>query len=239
MNIADPNIFRPKAEDIVQIDENEDRDIHGQRVSAIFHDADIIINADINENTVEDQVDRFCNLLFGSNRISPTKDEYGMFAAKAAALRTIDLSRQVGAAIFSVDGEVISMGSNEVPKAGGGTYWCNTTGKFDDRDYVRSLIPMIGERRNFYLRFLPSPKYRTPTRSWANEKCKNLNSWMLWSMVASYTQRCPQSLTQPESEDLLKMLFCSVLRFPATCAQNISLRQGSKEWCFSSRTPKA
>ncbi|HML06609.1 MAG TPA: anti-phage dCTP deaminase [Xanthobacteraceae bacterium] len=137
VNIANPNIYRKNAEEIVQVDENEVSDAHGQQVSAIFHDADIIINSDVNEYPVEDQVARFCDLLFGSNKISPTKDEYGMFAAKAAALRTIDLSRQVGAAIFTEDGEIISMGSNEVPKAGGGTYWCDTKGHFDDRDYVR------------------------------------------------------------------------------------------------------
>ena len=77
------------------------------------------------------------HLLFGANNISPTKVEYGMFAAKAAALRTLDLSRQVGAAIFSRNGEIISMGSNEVPKATGGTYWCDDEDELDDRDYVR------------------------------------------------------------------------------------------------------
>ncbi len=34
-----------------------------------------------------------------------------------------DLSRQVGAAIFSSEGEIISQACNEVPKAFGGTYW--------------------------------------------------------------------------------------------------------------------
>ena len=80
---------------------------------------------------------RFCDLLFGSNKISPNKNEYGMFVAKAAALRTLDLFRQVGAAIFSEDGDVISMGSNEVPKAGGGTYWSDGRDNIDDRDYRR------------------------------------------------------------------------------------------------------
>jgi deoxycytidylate deaminase len=60
-----------------------------------------------------------------------------MFAAKAAALRTLDLSRQVGAAIFTANGEIISMGSNEVPKASGGTYWSDDPKELDDRDYVR------------------------------------------------------------------------------------------------------
>jgi deoxycytidylate deaminase len=60
-----------------------------------------------------------------------------MFVAKSAALRTLDLSRQVGAAVFSRDGEILAMGSNEVPKANGGTYWSDDRQAFDDRDYVR------------------------------------------------------------------------------------------------------
>lgn len=58
-----------------------------------------------------------------------------MFAAKAAALRTLDLSRQVGAAVFSNDGEIICVGSNEVPKAMGGTYWAGDL--VDAREYKR------------------------------------------------------------------------------------------------------
>jgi deoxycytidylate deaminase len=46
-----------------------------------------------------------------------------MYAAKSASLRSSDLSRQVGAAIFSDEGELITQGCNEVPKALGGTYW--------------------------------------------------------------------------------------------------------------------
>jgi deoxycytidylate deaminase len=61
--------------------------------------------------------------FFGDTKASPSKDEYGLYIAAAASLRSADLSRQVGAAIFSKRGEVISLGCNEVPKAGGGTYW--------------------------------------------------------------------------------------------------------------------
>jgi deoxycytidylate deaminase len=103
-------------------------------VAKIFHDADFIINTDV-EISIDDQVQRFCELLFGSNKISPTRYEYGMFLAKAAALSTLDLSRQVGAAIFSKTGEILTLGSNEVPRAGGGSYWCGEI--FDDRDYAR------------------------------------------------------------------------------------------------------
>jgi deoxycytidylate deaminase len=136
-NNANHNRYRSKAEDIVQIDESEVGPDHGQQVSEIFHDADVVINSDESNEKVRDQVNRFCRLLFGSNAISPTRMEYGMFAAKAAALRTLDLSRQVGAAVFTPHGEIISMGSNEVPKATGGTYWCDGDDNLDDRDYVR------------------------------------------------------------------------------------------------------
>ncbi|WOH78267.1 anti-phage dCTP deaminase [Bradyrhizobium sp. BEA-2-5] len=133
---SDP--YRSLAEAIVQTDQNEAGNTHGQRVSAIFHNGDLILNADAaSDAALEDQICRFVNLLFGSNRISPTRDEYGMFVAKSAALRTLDLSRQVGAAIFSSEGEILTMGSNEVPKATGGTYWCDDPNQFDDRDYVR------------------------------------------------------------------------------------------------------
>jgi deoxycytidylate deaminase len=136
-NRGNPNSFRSPAETIVERDENESDKAHGQRVSRIFHDADVIINSDVGEDRIGKQIARFCDLVFGSNRISPTKNEYGMFAAKAAALRTLDLSRQVGAAIFSKDGDVIAMGSNEVPSGLGGTYWTDGDDGIDDRDYRR------------------------------------------------------------------------------------------------------
>src|ERR1700737_2503365 len=76
---------------LLERDENEAEQKHGQRVASIFHDADFIISLDATE-TVESQVKRFCELIFGSNSISPTKSEYGLFLAKAAALRSLDLS---------------------------------------------------------------------------------------------------------------------------------------------------
>jgi deoxycytidylate deaminase len=127
---------RPAAETLIQQDEDEVDEFHGQRVATIFHDADFITNLDVLKS-IETQVERFCELIFGSNCYSPTKSEYGMFMAKAAALRTLDLSRQVGAVIFSPNAEILALGSNEVPKAGGGTYWADD--EYDDRDYVRKI----------------------------------------------------------------------------------------------------
>ncbi len=134
--IANPDDKKSEAEKLVSIDENE-KGSSGQKVRKIFHQADFIIDADKGSDTKNDaeaQVSRFVKLLFGHNAISPTKYEYGMKLAKAAALRSIDISRQVGAAIFSDCGQIISLGSNEVPKAGGGTYWADDPK--DAREYL-------------------------------------------------------------------------------------------------------
>ncbi|MER9777139.1 anti-phage dCTP deaminase [Mesorhizobium sp. M0220] len=132
---GDRNTFRDKAEALVVRDEDESDVPHGQKVGKIFQYADLVLNADkIDEATkIERQVQRFVELLFGSNRYSPNRLEYGMFVAFSAALRSLDLSRQVGAAIFRSTGEIASLGTNEVPKAGGGTYWADDL--FDAREY--------------------------------------------------------------------------------------------------------
>ena len=106
-----------------------------------------MVNAGLNKNTVANQISRFIDLIFGSNVISPTKMEYGLYIAKAASMRSLDLSRQVGAAIFSKQGEVLTLGSNEVPKAKGGTYWCDDA--FDDRDYKRGFDSNLKRKVEF------------------------------------------------------------------------------------------
>lgn len=130
---ANHDKHRSEAEELVHVDENQSKLQYGQRVGKIFHDADFIVNSDVVEPSVSGQVDRFCELLFSSNSVTPTKIEYGMFAAKSAALRSSDLSRQVGAAIFTPESEILSLGSNEVPRAFGGTYWAEE--KYDARDF--------------------------------------------------------------------------------------------------------
>ena len=121
------------AKALIARDENEEGEKHGQRVRDTFPAADIFVNGD-DPNNAEIVIARFVKALFGSNSISPTKDEQGMYMAKSAAHRSLDLARQVGAAIFSPAGEIVTMGCNEVPKPDGGTYWaCETP---DARDYT-------------------------------------------------------------------------------------------------------
>ena len=56
-----------------------------------------------------------------------------MFLAYASSLRSAQLARQVGSAIRSAEGDIIAVGCNDVPVAGGGLYW---PGPEDDRDHV-------------------------------------------------------------------------------------------------------
>jgi deoxycytidylate deaminase len=78
-------------------------------------------------------LERFFELFFGNRFHTPNIDEHGMYMARAAALRSADLNRQVGAAIFNKIGDVISIGCNDVPKASGDLYWPED--KNDARDF--------------------------------------------------------------------------------------------------------
>lgn len=109
------------AESLIAVDAEESH-AYGQRLRETFHLGDVFVDG-IQRSQTEFHTERFIDALFGRTDLSPSKEEYGMYAAKSASLRSSDLSRQVGAAIFSTDGEVITQGCNEVPKAFGGTYW--------------------------------------------------------------------------------------------------------------------
>lgn len=119
--------------DLIKKDFDEGDEYFGQRISKIFHLGDVFIYGS-NKINIETNIKRFLESLFGHNGISPTKMEYGMYMAAAASLRSIDLSRQVGASIFSQQGEILSLGCNEVPKAFGGTYW-SEDGENSKRDF--------------------------------------------------------------------------------------------------------
>jgi deoxycytidylate deaminase len=126
---------------LVMQDEREElnggRDF-GQNVRDAFPLGDVFIDT-VDRTNCRATLLRFINALFGNNEIGPTHDEYGMYVAKSASLRSAALTRQVGAAVFKSTGEIISMGCNEVPKSGGGTYWSEDPN--DRRDIVEGHDP--------------------------------------------------------------------------------------------------
>jgi deoxycytidylate deaminase len=108
-------------ETLIDRDEEEDRE-RGQNVSDTFHRADYFVRA-WDEDVTRKDVRRTFEILFGHPFRTPTRDEHAQFIAAGAALRSAELSRQVGAAIVNQDGSVLAVGCNEVPKAGGGSHW--------------------------------------------------------------------------------------------------------------------
>lgn len=120
-----------KADELMEIDQNEKSKPFGQNLHQTFPLGDVFIDGMSRPNMAAMQ-SRFVEAFFGRNDIAPTKAEYGMYAAKSASLRSSDLSRQVGAAIFTHNGELICQGCNEVPRAFGGTYWDQETPDFRD-----------------------------------------------------------------------------------------------------------
>ena len=59
-----------------------------------------------------------------------------MFLAFATATRSGELGRQVGAVLVDQRGDVLALGSNDVPRRGGGCYWPTSD---DQRDIVRGF----------------------------------------------------------------------------------------------------
>ena len=118
------------AERLMMRDESESTKF-GQDVSHTFFKADAFIDA-TQRAPAEEAIGRLIDVLFGHPFETPTRDEIGMQHAFSAALRSADLSRQVGAAICTADGQLVATGTNEVPKAGGGLYW---PGSEDQRDF--------------------------------------------------------------------------------------------------------
>ena len=105
---------------------------YGQRVSDAFHLSDFFV--DNTENRilkdskpnqkweVSQDLERLTMLVTHASVARPTTAETAMHAAAGAAMRSACMSRQVGAALVDRDGNLISTGTNEAPKAGGGVY---------------------------------------------------------------------------------------------------------------------
>jgi deoxycytidylate deaminase len=128
--------YRDKAESLIIRDESDETKEHGQQLRKAFPLADFFLDS-TNAQAIEAEIERFLNLLFGKPVVTPTRHEIGMAHAYIAALRSAELGRQVGAAITDEDGNVIAVGTNEVPKAGGGSYFDGDSP--DGRDWSRGF----------------------------------------------------------------------------------------------------
>lgn len=130
------NLERPgrlsgeEVEQLIDTDSGEEFD-HGQSVRDTFPRCDFFLRVDYSVvgpsegkavAQIGEKTRRLFDLVFRTAVITPTTDEAAMYAASSAARNSACLSRQVGAAVTSANGEVLSVGWNDVPQSGGGLY---------------------------------------------------------------------------------------------------------------------
>lgn len=106
---------------LVKRDEKEEEK-WGQRTSVVFPLADYFVKFDDKSGThIKNAISRFVKLILGNPYITPTFSESAIYMAFMSSLRSSDLSRQVGA-VIAKDENILSTGTNDVPKFGGGIY---------------------------------------------------------------------------------------------------------------------
>ena len=140
---AEASEGRVLALEVAAVDESEDRNL-GQQMRDTFALADVYVDMS-DDGEPRRELERFFDVLFGDPFVSPTRSEYAMSQAFTAGLRSVDLSRQVGAAITTENADVLAVGCNEVPAYGGGAYWAGDTP--DGRDFAQGGDPNAKLRR--------------------------------------------------------------------------------------------
>lgn len=143
-NVRDEH--RDRALDVIKEDEKRDHGELSQDVQNTFPKADFFVES--NGDTAV-HIKRFVELIFGEPFITPSRDEYAMFLAKAASLRSCDLSRQVGAVIIDKREAIVATGCNDVPYPRGGMFFEGRDGP-DNRDHTVQSDPNLSEIANIF-----------------------------------------------------------------------------------------
>jgi deoxycytidylate deaminase len=105
----------------------------GQMTRKVFSLADFFVCNDQKPEELRRKLKRLLEIIFNVNIHTPTLEEAAMYDADAAGAGSACMSRQVGASIFSKDGELIAVGRNDVPKFGGGLYTENDQSVWDGK----------------------------------------------------------------------------------------------------------
>ncbi|HCM0000439.1 TPA: cytidine deaminase, partial [Escherichia coli] len=121
-NLRDEGLSKSEVDIVIHHDRKSESD-YGQQTAKAILDSDYFVKNNQGQRAhLKAKVKRFIGLIHGLNGLTPTTYEKGMYAAHSASLQSACLSRQVGAAILDVNGNLISVGRNDVPKFNGGLY---------------------------------------------------------------------------------------------------------------------
>jgi deoxycytidylate deaminase len=127
------NRFEDEATKDIRRDEQDRGDAHGQAVRKTFAQADFFVDGR-SRQVLRETMGRTVRLIFGEPFVPPHRDEQAMYHAYAAGLRSAEMGRQVGAALYNERGDLLAVGANEVPAGGGGLYW--SPDRDDHRDFA-------------------------------------------------------------------------------------------------------
>ncbi|MBU0588187.1 MAG: CMP deaminase [Gammaproteobacteria bacterium] len=164
LEIRRKNLERPgsltkdEIDSLIDTDSGEEFD-HGQSVRTTFPRCDYFLRVDYSivapdESRaiaqIVDKMRRFFSLLFRTQVITPTAEETAMYSATSAGRNSACFSRQVGAAVTSITGELLAVGWNDVPQSGGGLYGKAPIGSFAVPEH--SLTPYVEKDERCFAR---------------------------------------------------------------------------------------
>jgi deoxycytidylate deaminase len=182
--------YRRKASELIEIDEKE-ADSLGQNTRDTYPMADFFSNLAIGDGY---DVRRFVDLFFGHPFHTPQAEEYAMYQASAVALRSSDSGRQVGAVIAALTAEssrlrtadIIAVGANEVPRAGGGYY---SDGDSPDHRDQRLLAENVDRARELKIGVLRELLEKIAAKKWLSADVALKDAGVLAAALVGDLQR--------------------------------------------------
>lgn len=138
---------------------------YGQGVRDTFSLADFFVDGR-SKASLKAVIPRVVQLIFGEAFVPPLREEQGMYHAFAAGLRSAEMGRQVGAALMNRAGDVVSVGTNDVPSGMGGLYW--SPDQPDGRDFARQ--PPLDSNTVWQRRIAREMLVRMGETRWANTR---------------------------------------------------------------------
>ncbi|HEX5852510.1 MAG TPA: deaminase [Solirubrobacteraceae bacterium] len=138
---------------------------YGQGVRDTFSLADFFVDGR-SKASLKAVIPRLVHLIFGEAFVPPFREEQGMYHAFTAGLRSAEMGRQVGAALVNRAGDVVSVGTNDVPTGAGGLYW--SPDQPDGRDFARQ--PPLDSNTVWQRRIARELLVRMGGTGWSNKR---------------------------------------------------------------------
>jgi deoxycytidylate deaminase len=153
--------FDVEAIEDLRRDEDDPTFQYGQAMRRAFSLGDFFVDAQ-SPARLNQTLGRVVELMFEEPFVPPTRDEQAMYLAYTAALRSAEMGRQVGAAIMTHEGDLLAVGTNEVPSGKGGLYW--SPDEPDGRDFAQE--PPVDSNTEWQRRVTRELLVRMAERKW-------------------------------------------------------------------------